>query len=307
MMLIGITMGLSFSTSTTTLFYLRQSRNNAAANLVPLGSTTSTSTSTADDKVVRISSQGKLTVNVALPLSVEPTTGQFALPTSIRRVWIDVGTHARAGNTRPFLDDQPTNGDLFIIGFEPMRYQWGEISTINYEAPNKGWGYGHDRMVVLPAAASSTEGWKTFHRNAENMCSSLNQLGDTQPCGKVVEEYPIAAVRLQSILERIPPSIVVEFIKIDAQGHDLEVVKGMDKDVMNSRVKHVVLEVQNMQQYQQGSTYDDVVEYLQHQCGWKLVSNTRNGIDQERNLAFDNPALVTSTLESQTFWRRHKI
>ena len=300
-------MGLSFSTSAT-LFYLRQSSNTAVAAVVPLASSTTVTTADDDDdKVLSVSSQGKLTVNVALPLSVDPSTGRFALPTSIRRVWIDVGTHARAGNTRPFLDDQIHNGDLFIIGFEPMRYQWGEISTINYQAPKKGWGYGHDRMVVLPAAASSTEGWKTFHRNSENMCSSLNQLGDTKPCGKVVEEYPIAAVRLQSILERIPPSIVVEYVKIDAQGHDLEVVKGMDKDVMNSRVKHVVLEVQNMQQYQQGSTYDDVVEYLQHQCGWKLVSNTRNGIDRERNLAFDNPALVTSALESQTFWRRHKL
>lgn len=255
-------------------------------------------------KVLSISPRGQLVIGMALPLTIDQSSsGQFLrLPANIRRVWMDVGTHARAGNTRPFLDKFD---DLLVIGFEPMRYQWGEISTINFDAPKKGWGYGHPRMIVLPAAASSKEGWQMFHRNSDNMCSSLNKLGDTQPCGKVVEEYPIATVRLQSILSRIPPHVMVEFIKIDAQGHDLEVVKGIGQDMIRTKVKHIIMEVQSTQIYQQGSTRQSVLSYMES-CGWKLAMDTNNGSSNEQNLAFDNTALVTAE-ESKQFWAQHRI
>lgn len=239
-----------------------------------------------------------------MPLHVDPATERFVFDTSIRRIWMDIGTHARAQNTRPFLD---RHDDLFVIGFEPMRYQWGEISTVNLQAPDKGWGYGHPRMAVLPAAATSgsAESWKTFHRNSQNMCSSLNELGKDK-CGSVVEEYDIAAIRLVSVIDRIPPNLSVEFIKIDAQGHDLEVVKGIDKEVMKARVLHIILEVQSDEVYAEGSKQEDVISYMKDECGWRLVTDTANGSSRERNLAFDNAESVTEDA-SRKFWAEHRI
>jgi hypothetical protein len=51
---------------------------------------------------------------------IDPVTRKLDLPAAVKRVWVDVGTHAKAGVTRPFLN---TEEDLFIIGFEPNRYQ----------------------------------------------------------------------------------------------------------------------------------------------------------------------------------------
>lgn len=56
-----------------------------------------------------------------VPLLPLDTNGFILFPASVRRLWIDVGTHARASNTRPQLD---VHSDLAIIGFEPMRYQY---------------------------------------------------------------------------------------------------------------------------------------------------------------------------------------
>lgn len=113
-------------------------------------------------------------------LKTDPATGLLRMPPGVKRVWVDVGTHARAQNTRPELD-KPSGKDLMIIGFEPNRFQWGEISTINFSpvvnGHQTGWGYGHERFFAFPAAASNESGYATFHRGNENMCSSLKVRG----------------------------------------------------------------------------------------------------------------------------------
>ena len=72
---------------------------------------------------------GDLIIGMRALLTTDPRTGLFIFPPEVRRIWLDIGTHARAGYTRPELD-KAGGKDLFIIGFEPNRFQWGEISTI---------------------------------------------------------------------------------------------------------------------------------------------------------------------------------
>jgi hypothetical protein len=115
----------------------------------------------------------------------DPVTHQLKLPSTITRVWVDVGTHAQAGVTRPFLN---TEEDLFIIGFEPNHFQWGEIATSPDPAKTHDWGKGHPNFWAIHAAASSENGYATFHRSSSNMCSSLNDMTSRMTgtdCGKV--------------------------------------------------------------------------------------------------------------------------
>lgn len=156
--------------------------------------------------------------------------GFFAFPPAIKRVWIDVGTHARAGVTRPALD-LPENGDLFIIGFEPMRYQYGEISTPKLD----DYGYGHVRMAVMNAAVSSVRGSVTFHRSANNMCSSILKSAPGSACEAQVVDVEVASLPLEDVFARIRPELIIEFVKIDAQGADFEVLKSAGESLSRAK------------------------------------------------------------------------
>ena len=215
---------------------------------------------------------------------------QLDLPKAVTRVWFDVGTHARAGVTRPFLD---TEEDLFIIGFEPNHFQWGEISTTpsDYKAgPNKkDWGNGHPRFWAIQAAASSAQGYATFHRTESNMCSSLNAVDKSiegTGCGTIAESFTVNVLMLETLLKLIPNHIRVEFVKIDAQGHDLSVAKGMGEQMQ--RVEHLMLECQIKPLYEGAALKPEVLSWFEGK-GWTQTAAEDNGDGDEINLSFSNP------------------
>jgi FkbM family methyltransferase len=234
----------------------------------------------------------------------DPATHLLQLPPQVKRLWIDVGTHAKAGVTRPFLD---LDDDLFIIGFEPNHFQWGEISTTPEDwqkGPNKkGWGWGHPRFWAIQAAASDEQGYATFHRSASNMCSSLHTFAEGikgTDCGTLMEEFTVNVLMLETILKMVPPDVRVEFVKIDAQGHDLSVAKGLGTQLQ--RVEHLMLECQIKPMYDGAATKDDVVKWFQAQ-GWSQSAIEDNGDDEEINLAFISP-LAEDSSKDLKFHRR---
>ena len=160
----------------------------------------------------------------------------------MKRIWFDVGAHERAMYTRSALDTQE---DLAIIAFEPMYDKWGTLIAEN----------GHERMIALPAAVSTTyvnipirdydiyintfmrfsQGYLQFRRAGTDMCSSLSEV-DKQanrkdwPGGCTETKYKILVptLRLDTIVSKLPFDFV-EFIKVDAQGNDFDVVRYVHK------------------------------------------------------------------------------
>jgi FkbM family methyltransferase len=218
----------------------------------------------------------------------DPVTHMLKLPPEVKRVWVDVGTHAQAGVTRPFLN---TETDLFIIGFEPNHFQWGEIATSPDPSKTHDWGKGHPKFWAIHAAASEENGYATFHRSSSNMCSSLNDMTSRMEgtdCGKVQEEFVVNVLALETVLKLVPPEVRIEFVKIDAQGHDLSVAKGL-KSVL-PRVEHVMLECQVKAMYEGSATQKDVVEWFESN-GWAKTADENNGLADEINMAFTNTAM----------------
>ncbi len=219
----------------------------------------------------------------------DPVTHMLKLPPQIKRVWVDVGTHAQAGVTRPFLN---TEADLFIIGFEPNHFQWGEIATAPDPSKTQDWGKGHPNFWAIHAAASEENGYATFHRSSSNMCSSLNDMTSRMAgtdCGKVQEEFTVNVLALETVLKLVPPEIRIEFVKIDAQGHDLSVAKGLKSTL--ARVEHIMLECQVKPMYEGSATQQDVVDWFSEQ-GWTKTADESNGIAEEVNMAFTNPKVA---------------
>ena len=94
----------------------------------------------------------------------------------------------------------------------------------------------------------------------------------------------VPGIPLSEVVQRVPSSVAIEFVKIDAQGFDLEVMKGLLS--VSDRVQVVVLEAMDVDDpkkmlYVGQPTLSQIVEFLAKK-GWKHVKSVTNnkGLDE---------------------------
>jgi FkbM family methyltransferase len=152
--------------------------------------------------------------------------------------------------------------------------------------------------LVIMAAVSSKPGLGCFHLYRE-ACHSLNEI-NFDDIGKlkdgftgkpvIVDDWKLHDVRyvpkitLESLIADLDIQEVA-VLKIDAQGHDLEVVKGLGS--MIDRVNHIELEVSttNFEIYKQEHKKQEVDDYLTLH-GFHLIRAISQTYGQEENLIF---------------------
>jgi FkbM family methyltransferase len=223
-------------------------------------------------------------------LSLNPQTGQILLPAGVKRVWLDVGAH-ECQHSLPALEQ---NSDLAVIAFEPLPHKWQALRG------------RHERLIALPYAVSGVNSTALFNESEFDAASSLlayNPDGHAEWKVKtgltVKRQLQVQTIRLEEVLSRLPVALV-EFIKIDTQGHDLEVVKSAGASL--ARVIRLRLEVAvtHSQLYVGAATKTDVQAWLEAHGFWlEATESQTNG--QEENLTFVNhqfipaPAAETSS------------
>lgn len=89
------------------------------------------------------------------------------------------------------------------------------------------------------------------------------------------EEFVVNVLALETVLKLVPPEIRIEFVKIDAQGHDLDVAKGLK--TMLARTEHIMLECQVKAMYEGSANQKDVVDWFEGQ-GWAKTGANLKGI-----------------------------
>lgn len=197
----------------------------------------------------------------------------FVFPPGVRKVWIDVGVH-KGTEFMHFLEEQQ---DLFVLGFEPSQL-WKPCE--------------HKRCAVFKAACTpSPEMVKLNLQNAGGLCNSLFKPNTNTTTklwrGCVTQQKDefgndkvenVQGVPLHSLVSKIPPSIEVEYIKIDAQGYDLQVMKGALQS--SSRISVVSLEAMDVTDrsqllYHGQPTLDDIKDYLKTQS-WDYATVLNN-------------------------------
>jgi len=79
----------------------------------------------------------------------------------------------------------------------------------------------------------------------------------------------------------------IDFLKIDTQGHDLEVIKSLGDKI--SCVKEIVAEVQivDFELYKGGTKKSDMVNYMKSN-GFEIHQIQKYSKDQEENIWFVN-------------------
>jgi FkbM family methyltransferase len=191
------------------------------------------------------------------------------------RTWIDVGAHLGEKTLGPAQDDP----ELRVYAFEPNLPI--ALSLVG-RLPN---------YVVLPMAVGEQEGSADFYVNSFAAASSLlpfNPAGlerwDGGELLHVEKRITVPVIRLDTFMD-LAGIGEVEFLKIDAQGADLAVVRSAGRRLAD--IARISLEVQvtPVPLYAGGSVKEAVLEHLRA-AGFRLESVEAQSRGQEENLTF---------------------
>ncbi|CAF1409688.1 unnamed protein product [Adineta ricciae] len=183
------------------------------------------------------------------------TQGYIPMPDTIKRVWIDVGSHAGtflAGDSvysavywpsrtsKNLRDEFREATDIMTIAIDPNARFYDGLSKI-------------PRVVAIIAAVYTGAGTQLFYEYPVDGCSSLlepNAELDVSyfagkwltGCHQVKQMTGVSTVRLETILSLIDPRLDIQLLKIDAQGADLEVAQSGGEQL--KRVGKIIIETQ---------------------------------------------------------------
>lgn len=96
----------------------------------------------------------------------------------------------------------------------------------------------------------------------------------------------VPCLRLDTIIKNLNIEYI-QFLKIDTQGFDLQVIKSLGEDI--SRCMYIECEVQITEHevYLNSSKKDDVIKYME-KYNFKLIDSDKQTYNQEENLLFEN-------------------
>lgn len=160
---------------------------------------------------------------------------------------LDVG--ANAGQT--VLQLKSLLPDCRLHAFEPSPQTFLEL-----EGATRGI---HD-LTLTRAGVGQGDGVGTLLENEHSVMTSF-LAPSTAAGGTVIEERPVPMVSLDSYCDREQIE-TIDFLKIDTQGYDLQVLKGAQKLLAEKRVRIVQLELIFVDMYVDAASFDGIYRFL---------------------------------------------
>jgi FkbM family methyltransferase len=192
------------------------------------------------------------------------------------RIWIDVGAHR--GETT--LDAARRDPSLVVYAFEPNIELAAQLFA---KLPN---------YVVIAQAISDVAGYRKFNINSDDATSSLLDT-DTDGLSRwhgvdpfsTLQTVMVPTARLDTFIEDNGID-AVERLKIDAQGHDLEVLRSAGDRI--GCIEEIIVEVRLVEhaQYHGATNSRDAVTDLLVQRGFAVARSRTQNYGQEANLYF---------------------
>jgi FkbM family methyltransferase len=196
----------------------------------------------------------------------------------IGETWIDVGAH----HGEVTLGFASRNPGLRVYAFEP---NLRAAARLFGKAPN---------YIAIPVAVGEEDGSAELYVNQYEASSSLLPLSEDPPYWsggtplRVESTMRVPTVRLDTFMDLmgIPK---VDFLKIDAQGMDLAVIRSAGKRLTD--IDRITLEVWvgPRPQYLGTPSKEEVLEYLAER-GFALVGVESQTDGLEENLTFERKA-----------------
>jgi len=195
------------------------------------------------------------------------------IPECKKRVKIDIGLSYNAPHTQIWFENDNKNNDLYVFGFEPNPYNCKCLLSkrlilkevkdnhLNYEYIND------DYMQLIPVALSDKNGEMDFYCMRNDSGTSSLYYPIDKKLGDIKEVVKVPVFTLKNFFDvfdwnKFP---IIEYIKIDAQGSDLDILKGAG-EYLKERVVYITAEPE-------ASEYDG--------CSHNNVSNMRDYLEKQ--------------------------
>jgi len=202
----------------------------------------------------------KTMVNHVIPLRED---GKIKISSQIKHIKLDIGLSYSAPMSQHWLMHED---DLLVFGFEPNP---ASVSSILQGATKREEYHGDSlekkfigkNFFLIPCALglSNNTSIKFFVTGNDHGCSSI-YFPTSFPVECIIE-VPIFS--LASFFDLFPFDThpVIDYIKIDAQGADLDIVKSAG-DYLEKRVIYVTLEAENTSYENTTNSHRDIDTYM---------------------------------------------
>ena len=196
---------------------------------------------------------------------------------ALRGIWFDVGAY-RCEHTYGYALHNPS---LRVFAFEPNLHlaakMFGALPNIH----------------IVPMAVSDSDGSAEFNMTTLPYASSLLPVDDDNARQwkgtgdiRVIGKTTVPTIRLDTFMN-LAEIETVDYLKIDAQGADLAVLKSLGNRLKDTRKIHLEASVTPYPVYHGCPSKKEIVEFLEER-GFALVAVESQSDGQEENLTFEN-------------------
>ena len=176
----------------------------------------------------------------------------YRIPDICSHVKIDVGLSYGANQSSTWLDNEP---NLMVFGFEPNPESVQCIKNGNIQLRHPAHAAAGNpldkkhldsgRMHIFPVALSNVEKEETmkFYVNSKDCGTSSLFMHDEIYLGPIEKQIDVPVLNLKMFFDKFPweKFEYIDYIKIDAQGSDLNILKGAG-DYLTNKVVYVTAE-----------------------------------------------------------------
>ena len=171
-------------------------------------------------------------------------------------VFVDIGTNV--GNYVEFVNKIFKIKTLYC--FEPQIDLIKNLEEISYVK----------KKYIFPFALSNTQKLKNFYQyDIASQSSFHKQVNNYNSLQKVRKVHKMKTSTFDKVFNK---NLNIDFCKIDAQGEDFNILKGMEKNLKKGNIKILKVEVCFSRMYEKtGSSYLDILNFL-HKLNYNLIS-----------------------------------
>ena len=193
----------------------------------------------------------------------------LSIPETAKKVRIDVGLSYHAPQSAAWLE---LNNDLYVIGIEANKYNVARINKYGLWYLKNNLIYKrkiNQNFKLLYCAIANVK--KPTHLDFYNMHGDSGTSSLLKPTNKLLKTYnykihkitKVPAIPLSTIIEKIPKDkfSLIELVKIDTQGSDLEVIKSINGHL--DRIVCIQVETSTFGQYENAGSSNSIINYLE--------------------------------------------
>jgi len=183
--------------------------------------------------------------NILIDIGVLFKYNKISIPSHIKHIKIDIGLSYHAPQSQRWLESEE---DLFVFGFEPNPRSVKAILSPDNKLRDPGHGvildtkYINKNIYIIPVALGNVKNTELnfYITEFDEGCSSIYE--PKTFFSKTNEIIKVPVFTLADFFVLVPDNIkYIEYIKIDAQGSDLNIIKG-GGNYISEKVVYVTLE-----------------------------------------------------------------